>query len=176
MNLARLVLWDSKAALCAHLGSTRSSTIVVGLAAEAPRLFYSATVGGIELGIYSSGLGPMPAVIALDAGQCAIVGHDATLTWLDLAAERIAAEHRLGGAFFELLSVDLEDQVVVVHELGALRVDATGNVLWSVDTPDVVEDSRLDLRGNLVLSITDQDSPLIVSLRDGERPSTAFVP
>lgn len=176
MNLARLVQWDSKAALCAHLGSTRSSTIVVGLAAEAPRLFYSATVGGIELGIHSSGLGPVPAVIALDAGHRAIVGHDTSLTWLDLAAERIAAEHRLDGAFYEVLPVDLENQVVVVHELGALRIDATGKILWNVDAPDVVEESRLDLRGNLVLSMTDQESPLIISLRDGQRPSTASVP
>jgi hypothetical protein len=38
----------------------------------------------------------------------------------------------LTGPFYEFLPVDHDDEVVVVHELGALRVDARGFVKWGV--------------------------------------------
>jgi hypothetical protein len=171
IDFIRVLEWESRAALHEHLDSRGKRTLLLGLDAESPRRFYSASLGvdeaGIELGLYASGLGPLPAVVTFDGGRRALVGHDARLTWVDLSGATVRRRHELGGAFFEFLSLDRDDQIVVVHELGAVCVDSSGGVVWNVDTPDVVEDSRIDAEGNLVLSIMDRDSPIVVSLKSG---------
>jgi hypothetical protein len=163
--------WESKAELQTHLESTGTRTLIVGLTAEAPRTFCSfavaSSVGVIEVGIHSSGLGSEPALALLERGRRAIVGHDTWLTWIDLATPAIVASRRLGGVFFEFLPVDRDDQIVVLHELGALRVDSGGSETWAIDT-DVVEDSRVDARGNLVLTVMDQGPRIVVSLETGK--------
>lgn len=171
MASVRARKWESKAALQAHLEATGTRTLIVGLTAEAPRTFYSfvveSVVGVVNVGVYSSGLGSEPAMVLLDRGRRAIVGHDTWLTWIDLAAPAIVASRRLGGVFFEFLPLDRDDQTVVLHELGALRVDSMGSEAWAVDT-DVVEDSHVDARGNLVLTVMDQGPRIVVSLQTGK--------
>jgi hypothetical protein len=78
----------------------------------------------------------------------------------------IFSSRRLGGAFFEFLLGASDDEVVVLHELGAVRVNAYGTVKWSVDT-DVVEDWRTDADGNLLLKLMDS-SELVLSLASGK--------
>ena len=66
---------------------------------------------------------------------------------------------------FEFLPAD-RDEIVVLHELGAMRVDAAGALKWGVDT-DIVVDSSTDAEGNLILSVMDGPT-LVVSLASGK--------
>jgi len=161
--------WESKSALLAHLDACKPRTLVVGLNAEAPRTYFSFSIasshGRSEIGVVSSGLGTNAAAVLLDGERRAFVGHDTSVTCIDVRALAIASSQRLGGVFFEFLPVDRDDEIVVLHELGALRVDAEGAVKWSVDS-DVIEKSSTDSMGNLVLNVTDGPR-LVVSLESG---------
>lgn len=161
--------WDSKSALLAHLEACDARTLVVGFNAEAPRTYCSFAIasghGKGEIGVITSGLGVDAAAVLMDGGRRVLLGHDTWVTWVDVEALAIVASRRLGGVFFDFISVDHDRETVVVHELGALRVDANGAVKWSVDT-DVVEDSSTDAKGNLILSVMDGPR-LVVSLASG---------
>jgi hypothetical protein len=161
--------WESRSALLEHLKASKARTLMVGLNAEAPRAYYSFSLtssqGPAEVGIISSGLGINPAAILLDKGGRVLVGHDTWVTWIDVGTLAVTSSRRLGGVFFEFLSVERDDEMVVLHELGALRVDASGSAKWSVDT-DVVEDSITDEKGNLFLTVMDGPK-VVVSLASG---------
>jgi hypothetical protein len=170
MAAIRFREWESKAAFRAQLDAQGERTIVVGRAAESPRRFYSCVVesagGSIEVAVVSSDLGSVPAGMLLDGGRVLIVGHDAWLSWVDIEERRVTQDRRLGGVFFEFLPVS-DDEVVVLHELGAIRVDARGGEVWNVDT-DIVEGHRFDAVGNLILSVMDESSPVVVSIESGQ--------
>ena len=61
-----------------------------------------------------------------DSGQRVLAGHDTWVTWIDVKALAVVASRRLGGVFLDFLPVDRDEEMVVLHELGALRVDAIG--------------------------------------------------
>jgi len=161
--------WESKSALLAHLDARGPHTLVVGGKSEAPRAYYSFSVasslGQGEIGVISSRLGADAAAVLMDNGRRVLVGHDTWITWVDVETLAVVTSRRLGGVFFDVLPVDHDEEIVVLHELGALRVDVNGAVNWSVDT-DVVEDSSTDAKGNLILSIMDGPR-IMVSLASG---------
>jgi len=163
------VVWESKSVLMAHLESFKPRMIVLGLNAEAPRAYYSFPIalpnGGAEIGIISSGLGTDVAAVLLDGGKRLLVGHDTFVTWIDVHALAVVATQTLGGAFYEFLPLDREDEIVILHELGALRVDAHGVVQWSVDS-DIVERSTVDGGEKLILKVAN-GGRITVSLASG---------
>jgi hypothetical protein len=169
MVLPSVRKWESRSALSAHL--VARDALTVGLDAEAPRAYFSISVGYgarcVEVGVISSGFGTDPAVVVFAAGERALIGHDMRLTWITLQSCSVASTTRIAGVFYRFIPMDSSDEVVVIHELGALRVDANGKVIWSVDT-DVVVDSRTDTHGNLILSIMDAGEEVAVSLDRGE--------
>jgi hypothetical protein len=161
--------WESKSALLAHLDDCKPRSLVIGLDAEAPRTYASFSIatnhGQGELGVISSGLGTDVVAVLMHDGRRALVGHDTWVAWIDVQALAVVSSQRLGGVFFEFLPVDGDDEIVVLHELGALRVDASGAVKWSVDT-DVVKNWSTDAKGNLILDAMDGPR-LAVSLETG---------
>lgn len=159
--------WESKSSLLEHLEALGTRTLLIGGNAEAPRSYCSISLssrhGPVEIGVISSGLGSSPAAAVFMGGQQALIGHDTWITWIDLETPSVVSCQRLGGVFFEFLAVD--GDLVVLHELGALRADATGATKWSVDT-DVVESWRTEADGTLVLTV--MDAPAVcVSLDSG---------
>jgi hypothetical protein len=168
-----MTAWDSKSELLAHLRTRGPRALVVGNDVESPREYASCSfvspMGRVEVGVISSGLGARPAAIALQRGRGILVGHDSWVSWIDCADVTVTSSCRLGGVFYEFVPVADDDHVVVLHELGVLRVNSGGSVIWSVDT-DVVEDSHLDGNGNLLLTIMDGPE-LIVSLTTGTATS-----
>lgn len=161
---------ESRAAFSERVGSLGHRAVVVGEAAEAARRFYVFTVpsapGITEVGVLSSDLGSVPKAVLLDQGRVLLVGHDTWLTWVNIHEGTVAQDRRLGGVFFEFLPVAHDDEVVALHELGALRIDARGHETWRVDT-EIVESHRIDDRGNLVLCIMDAGSAVVVSVESG---------
>jgi hypothetical protein len=161
--------WESKAALLAHLEAAGQESIILGRDAESPRCFYTLSAEyeqkPMAIVVWSSGLGSKPSLVLLGNRQ-GLVGHDTRLTWIDLSRRAETASRRLDGVFYEFLPLDREDQVLVLHELGAMRVDFNGSVLWSVDT-DVVERWYLDGDGNLILTEMDGHKNIGVALESG---------
>lgn len=162
--------WESKSDLLAHLATDGSRALLLGEDTEAPRVYYSFSIpsasgqGSAEIGIISSGLGTAVAAVLSSHGR-AFVGHDTWITLLEIDTPAVITSKRLGGVFYEFLPIDGEDEIVVLHEIGLLRVDWNAAVQWSVDS-DVVEARTTDGRGNVVLSVMD-GPPLVVSLASG---------
>ncbi|HSS02115.1 MAG TPA: hypothetical protein VLM79_33880, partial [Kofleriaceae bacterium] len=67
--------------------------------------------------------------------------------------------------FFEFIPVDSDDEIVVLHEIGVLRIDANANIRWSIDC-DVIENSVVDDQGRLLVS-TIEGARLAISLQSG---------
>lgn len=159
--------WDSKLGLLAHLEASATRTLLLGQGTEAPRNYYSFSVtSGAEIGVISSGLGTEPAAVLLQREQRALVGYDTWVVAIMSDTLAVVATLRLGGVFYEFLPIDSNDEVVLVHEIGVLRIDGSGAVKWSVDS-GIVSGCRLDGRGRLIISLMDGTS-LAVSLDSGE--------
>lgn len=170
MTSLRWEEWETRSAFRTHFEASEARALVVGEAAESPRRFYSCVVesgrGSTEVGVISSDLGAAPAAVALEQGRVLLVGHDAWLTWVNLDRRACERVRRLSGVFFEFIPVS-DDEVVVLHELGVMRIDSKGGSAWNVDT-EVIEDYRVDASGDLVLSIMDTDSPVVVGIESGK--------
>jgi hypothetical protein len=152
----------------AHLESA-AKFLLIGKETEAPREYWSLSAatyqGTIEIGIISSGLGIAPRAIVSDAARRIAVGYDTWVSFVEPIVPTILRTLRLEGAFYEFISVDDAEEVVVVHELGAVRTTLSGNVKWSVST-DVVEEFLLQEPGGLVLRPMDGRA-VTVSLATG---------
>ena|ERR1043165_401537 len=94
-----------------------------------------------------------------------LVGHDMLLTSIDAHAMALVASLSLTGVFFEFIRLDADEELVVVHETGVLRVDANATTKWSVEC-DVIEDFVVDGQGRLVLSTMD-GAQVAISLQSG---------
>lgn len=161
--------WESKVALLSHLAGG-GAHVVVGAHAESPRSFFSFRVlaDGIacELGVFSSGLGVDPEIVALGA-RVVLIGHDDRMTWVDVTECRVSQSHRLSGVFYRFVTLPGEcSDVVALHELGLVRVDASGRTVWTVDT-DIVEDVRWCEEGLLILRLMGRERALEVDSATG---------
>jgi hypothetical protein len=172
MMIVRFKEWESRSALQSHIDGSGHRALVVGKAAESPRRFYSCVVesvrGSVEVGVISSDHGVAPAAVALDEARVLVVGRDTCLTWVNLDRAEYDRARPLGGVFYEFIPVS-DDEVVVLHELGVLRVDSRGGEAWRVDT-DVIEDCVVDAAGNLVLTVMDASAPIAVGIESGKAP------
>jgi len=100
-------------------------------------------------------------------GAVVLIGHDQSLTWVDVKVAQVTARHHLEGVFYDFVQLgDLE--ILVIHELGALKVRVDGTVCWTVPTSDVVVGFHVEDGQVLTIDITDC-APVRVSLANGRR-------
>ena len=163
-----LVACDSKSEMQERLRAEPRS-LLVGEAAQSPRSFYIVKLPNpkpLVIGLSLSGLGPTPGVLDSQNGDRLLIGHDQALTWVDVSAGSIFRTLTLDGAFFQFVE-PTNKGVIVIHELGALKVDFDGAVGWAVPTSDVVESFQIEDGNILELHIAGSVVPLRLSLTDG---------
>ena len=169
VQLLTPITWESRSALQAHLDASERPTLLVGQKAEAPCAYYSFSAtsshGRANIGLISSGLGIGPVAVFLHQERRMLVGHDTWLTWISMEPLTIASSRCLYGVFYEFLPIERDDEIVVIHQIGALRVDVSGQVKWSVDT-EIIQGWRTDANRNLFLSVMDAP-PIVMSLATG---------
>src|SRR5262245_60325726 len=134
IDTLHLRTWASRTELLAHVKAHGARGLVIGGDVESPRTYHSCSIepggGDGEIAIISSGLGIAPAVVVIDQGTRALIGHDTSITSVDVNAMAIVTSRSLWGVFFEFFPVDAGDEIVVLHEIGVLRVDANATVKW----------------------------------------------
>jgi hypothetical protein len=163
--------FDSESGLQGYL-QQRSSNVILGQDAESPRKFYAVVPddGSVPIvGIISSGHGTKPSLVELPSGERILLGHDCKLTTLDRKTNEVVFVLPLNGVFFDFVTGG-EGSLAAVHELGAVGIDEYGKLRWQVDT-DVVEDFKVDSRGELTLHAMD-GTVKVVDVRSGRVKST----
>jgi hypothetical protein len=145
--------------------------LILGGDAEAARRFYLYEVedgSGQEcrIGVVSSDFGIRPFLLLRRAPATLIVCRDAAIDVVSLVDRAVLSSVPLDGAFFELIEIDGSSDVLVISELGASRLSATGESIWSVST-QVLENWRIRPDGVLVLQEMDGEGTAVLNLATG---------
>ncbi|HEY4057855.1 MAG TPA: CPCC family cysteine-rich protein [Kofleriaceae bacterium] len=158
----KLVLLElpSEPALTAYLRRFGARVLRVGHPAYAPQ-FHAVAVSGVGLGIASEQHGLAPAAVVL--GEQLLVGYDEVVCAIEIATASVTTRE-LPGRFHDFLLLD--DGVIALHELGAVRIDASGAIRWSVDGGDVLTTFHVRAPDALELSFM-EGGELHVSLGTG---------
>jgi hypothetical protein len=149
------------------------SYVVLGRNAEAPTKFYAFLSEGsvgepLIVAIVSSHFGIEPKLILDNGGQVIAVGWDRHVALISLPEKRTSRTIELLGAFFDFIMLPNDDGLIAMHELGALRLSYSGDVLWSVET-DVVARWNVEDNRTLVMELMDSRLRVAVNLQTGSR-------
>lgn len=148
--------WQTRAELLSYMREHGARQIFLGEDAEAPQKYYSFTISSIDatrvIGMQLSWSGIEPGLEFLGGDRVAIVGHDSRVTCIDVAEMKVVGCLRLWGTFYEFLSVGHRDEIVVLHELGAVRVNTSAAPVWSVST-EIVASARVNEDCVLVITL-----------------------
>jgi hypothetical protein len=130
----------------AYAAEGAASVVRLGEDAEAPRLYYCVDAmrsdARVIACIISSGHGIDP-VVALSADLFnVIIGHDCNISVIHVPTGDLASTTRVLGVVYDVLPLDDARSMIVVHEIGVLRLTLGGRILWSTAT-DVIEECRL---------------------------------
>lgn len=165
--LRNLLTCDSRSEMEERL-RLASRSLLIGADAQSPRAFYliePEVNESIRLGLCVSNQTPQPRAVSF--GAVLLVGHDQSLTWIDVQLGKVTAMHHLEGVFYDFVQHG-DQEIGVIHELGALKVRADGTVCWTVATSDVIEGFAVEDARLLRIDVTDSD-PVRVSLADGRK-------
>lgn len=138
---------DSRSELLENLRQRTPSTLL-GAEDEAPREFFLGVVQSCAIGICSEGHGLKPSLFVDESREEAWVGYNRKVANVDLCTCRTRFVVKLDSVFYAITSQMPDGSVVVVHELGACRINRAGELLWSHSSDIVVDfvDSDKDLR------------------------------
>jgi hypothetical protein len=114
-------------------------SILLGGEDEGTKEFFVAAMAPCSIGICSQGHGPKPANLLDEANGGVWFGYNSNIASIDLCKCCPRFRVTLDGVFFTILGQMGDGSVIVIHELGACRINRSGDVLWSFTT-DVVLD------------------------------------
>jgi len=167
--------WDSRSTLEAHLKEQNRPSLIVGSDAEAPRKFYSVDLffdsRSIRLGIICSGFGILPSIFTFKKNERILVGHDSAITCVNLDSLKLEFVRRLSGPFYEFIDSQSTEDVIILYELGILRLRLSGSLIWHTPT-EVIENFRITDNGQqIILKLMDKNECEIVNLETGAHSS-----
>jgi hypothetical protein len=173
MTISEPRQWESRLSLLDHLNGLAVPTVVVGAEAESARHYYSvhllAAAGHeMEVGIIASGHGIRPSCMGFPGTTIVAIGHDTSVSVVDAWFHRIVRIVSLDGVFYRFLGTGRMSDLVVWHELGAVRLDRHGNAVWSVST-DVLARCTPNALGQLVLEEMDSGLQTLVDIETGAK-------
>jgi hypothetical protein len=162
MNLS-LIKWDSRNQLLEHLSKTERS-VLIGRDIESPSRFFScraiSCVGDIELGVISNQPRGSVCCELLHNRNLLIIGHDQTVTVVNIDEGAIHLHERLDGIFFEFIIDESRNQVLTIHELGVVAICFEGHVRWLYSSPEILEDWQM-ISGSIRLNPMDEATVLV---------------
>ena len=146
--------YQSKNELDQYLGD--GDSVLVGASTTYPRKYYGLSVPDknghiLKIGIVSSDQGIRPSWTPSQDLSVLVVGHDLSLSFIDISKRTINMEVPLEWIFYEFVKQPDPDSVIVLHELGVAKFDFTGREIWSVSTPDIAQSARMKNDTTLVV-------------------------
>lgn len=171
----QIAAWESRSVLVNHLGDCARNALVGG-GVEAPNAFYSCSAesgsGVCEVGIVLSNCGIRPSVMLDALSEMLLIGHDESISILDLVCLEIKRVIRLEAPFFEFIVDSLYGQILAIYELGVVALSGRGDVHWEFMTQDILKDWRIE-SGQLLISVEGKIDLSVFELRNGKECSGA---
>lgn len=115
------------------------SHLLLGERDECHREYFVVHTASCDIGICSQGHGLKPSGLIDESGGAAWVGYNSEVANVNLNASSINFVVKLAWVFYEFLEQMSDGSVIAIHELGAVRIDRKGKVLWNRPTDVVVE-------------------------------------
>ena len=133
----------SKSELSEILRSSCGHSIVIGTDAEPPRTCFLLELGNkagahVKIGMTMGWQCIKPSWILSPDEDTIAIGHDLTISFVDLAEPRLVSSQELESPFHKFLPQKGEDHLMALHELGADRFNFSSTRLWSFSSPDIV--------------------------------------
>jgi hypothetical protein len=141
--------------------------LILGTDAESPRKFYSILVTDVFcIGIIASHFGIKPSILISDDSHVVFVGHDCVVSIVEASRAEIESVIALEGVFFEFANIHEEpNALIVLHELGALKISTAGIPIWSY-SDGIIEDYHMK-NGYLILAVMDKKDPITIEMSTG---------
>lgn len=160
--------WDSKTLLLDYLRQN-TPNVIIGCAVEAPRGYYSCSVGDVDLPLHVGVIVNQfkaPSILPLPKVQRAILGYDQSFVVIDCRSASLQQVTQLDGVFFQFLRAEERQQILALHELGVVAISEEGKELWRYTTNDILEGWMI-VDNNLILTVMDSSSPVSLMLASG---------
>lgn len=164
MSNFTLKKWDSRSELLSYLESLQS--LVLGSSSEGLREFYSTELEKCTIGICSQGLGLSPSLLRSANSNLTCVGYNQAVAGIDGISGSKVFDIDLPSPFYEFHKLKNSESFLVIHELGVLRVHSSGDLIWQVDTSDVVVDVKTERDDYLYLKLMEGDC-CVVDVQSG---------
>ena len=95
-----------------------------------------------------------------------MVGHDKSVTAVDLNAGVPKFNIHLPAPFYHFLTGDEHDYIIVVYEIGLIRLSMNRTIEWALDT-DIVEGVQQD-KDRLLVKTSGNPEPTPISIASGK--------
>ena len=143
---------DSRSELYEQLRRGQSG-VMLGDDDEATNEYFLMSLGDCLIGICSQGHGIRPSVLQDSTARVAWVGYNTKLANVNISGCCINFIIQLNSVFIAILCRMQDGSVVVIHELGAVRISGSGALLWDVTTDVLIDFSD---EGDLISLVTEE--------------------
>ncbi len=104
---------------------------------------YPSSTGTKQLGLSAMSSGIKPTAFIDRDSDCIIVLHGSTLSRINISNPRNVIDCDLTTPIYEILRVNPDHSLVVLHELGMVKLTREGQILWATTTSDIVEEHTI---------------------------------
>jgi hypothetical protein len=163
--------FESRTELDVYL-SAALHPVLIGADYEYPSKYYAVSLpdnadGEITIGIILNYHGIPPSWIFSASRSVLVVGHDESISFIDVPERCLTLTRRLPWVFYKFLPEPDRAHFLALHELGVARFDFSGKELWSILTPDITENATMRQDGILVVRHQGPTKELLVDIESG---------
>lgn len=117
---------------------------------------YRILKGGFRCGISYYYTGLQPEVFISDNYNRIFIGFDKFILCIDLDKKELKNKIKMGSLFYEFINIGSSSLIVVICELELIVVDYNGNIKWSIDFKDIIEDFSIEKNGFINIKCSDE--------------------
>lgn len=119
-----------------------SNDMLLGSSTESPRAVYRIPNPYFDIFVISSEFGGGKPIAVELLETVMVVCFDGNYTLINMRERKVSRSRPLEGVFYEIIDIESDTSILIVHELGLIKVASNGDELWSRLT-DIVESVRL---------------------------------
>jgi len=164
---------DSRNVLLNKLKHCLKGYVTLGDNSEQEKDFYLVKLFSQEdgsqhfgVGIISEGHGLKPNIMVNHLENSIFLGFNKEVVLFDSLNKVVIKRYQIGSLFYKFMSLPEQNFALVVHELGIIKLEINGNIIWNY-TSEIIH--GLKMVDNIIELLQDDGSIIHVSLLSGKR-------